>query len=356
MLDRFRQSGAFTLASTHLMALKVYGASTPGVVNGSMGFNDQTYEPTYVLRLGAPGKSAGLDIGSRLGLPPELIENARSRMSNSERDISKFLSELHARLDSVSQLETELVGERARLTEREQALERDYIKKRDAKVKELEQKTQGLVEQFEREAKLTIDQITQGVEQRKSSENALRKVAKTKREFLEGVSTEVEAERPAGTKPKLKIEEGVRVRLRGIRQPARVRRKLANDMIEVDAGLMKMQVPIEDVEEVLDALPEAQSKLPKNVTYQQGPSWNVTHSEINVVGRRAEEALDVVDKFLDQAALAQVDRVRIVHGFGMGILKKAISGLLEKNPHVEKFYPATQMEGGGGATIAELKS
>ena len=356
MLDRFRQSGAFTLASTHLMALKVYGASTPGVVNGSMGFNDQTYEPTYVLRLGAPGKSAGLDIGSRLGLPPELIENARSRMSNSERDISKFLSELHARLDSVSQLETELVSERARLTEREQALERDYIKKRDAKVQELEQKTQGLVDQFEREAKLTIDQITQGVEQRKSAENALRKVAKTKREFLEGVSTEVEAERPAGAKPKLKIEEGVRVRLRGIRQPARVRRKLANDMIEVDAGLMKMQVPIEDVEEVLDALPDPQSKLPKNVTYQQGPSWNVTHSEINVVGRRAEEALDVVDKFLDQAALAQVDRVRIVHGFGMGILKKAISGLLEKNPHVEKFYPATQMEGGGGATIAELKA
>ena len=356
MLDRFRSTGAFTLASTHLMALKVYGASTPGVVNGSMGFNEQTYEPTYVLRLGAPGKSAGLDIASRLGMPPELIELARSRMSTSERDIAKFLSELHIRIDTVSELERALTTERASLAEREQALERDYVKKRDAKVKELEQKTQGLVEQFEREAKQTISQITQGAEQRKSSENALRMVAKTKREFLEGVSTEVEAEKPVGAKPRLKIAEGVRVRLRGIRQPARVRRVLSNNMIEVDAGLMRMQVPLDDVEEVLDPIVEPKSKLPKNVTFQQGPSWNVSHSEINVVGRHAEEALDQVDKFLDQAALAQVERVRIVHGFGMGILKKAISGLLEKNPHVEKFYPATQMEGGGGATIAELKS
>ncbi len=355
MLDRFRQTGAFTLASTHLMALKVYGANTSGVVNASMGFNDETYEPTYVLRLGAPGKSAGLDIASRLGLPVDLIEHARSRMSTNERDIAKFLSELHTRIDTAARLEAELVAERARLTEREQTLERDYVKKRDAKVKELEQKTQGLVEQFEREAKQTIEQITLGAEQRKSSENALRKVAKTKREFLEGVSTEVEAEKPVGTKPRPKIAEGVRVRLRGIRQPARVRRMLSNDMIEVDAGLMRMQVSLGDVEEVLDALPD-QSKLPRNISYQQGPSWNVSHTEINVVGRRAEEATDEVDKFLDQAALAQVERVRIVHGFGMGILKKAITGLLEKNPHVEKFYPATQMEGGGGATIAELKS
>lgn len=359
MLDQFRQTGAFTLASTHLLALKVYGASTPGVVNGSMGFNEQTFEPTYVLRLGAPGKSAGLDIASRLGMPAELIEQARSRMSTSERDIARFLSELHAKLDEATRQATELAAERARLAERSEALERDFIKKRDAKVKELEQKSAELAAQFERDARQTIEQITQSAEQRKSSEQALRKVAKTKREFLEDVSAEVEQNRPAGTKPKPKVEEGARVRLRGIRQPARVRRMLPNDMIEVDAGLMKMQVAIEDVEEVLDpgaAAGGPGSKLPKGVTYQQGPSWTVSHTEINVVGRRAEEAIDEVDKFLDQAALAQVERVRIVHGFGMGVLKRAVTELLERCPHVEKFYPASQMEGGAGATIAELKA
>ncbi len=92
VLDAFRARGAFTLASTHLMAMKVYGASTAGVRNGSMGFDDATLEPTYVLRLGAPGKSAGLDIASRLGLDPPLIEDARARMTTTERDISHFLA------------------------------------------------------------------------------------------------------------------------------------------------------------------------------------------------------------------------------------------------------------------------
>ncbi|NWF83479.1 MAG: Smr/MutS family protein, partial [Bryobacteraceae bacterium] len=87
-----------------------------------------------------------------------------------------------------------------------------------------------------------------------------------------------------------------------------------------------------------------------------GPRWNVTSREINVIGRRAEEALEAVDKFLDDAALASIARVRIVHGHGMGILKKAIAEFLAHHPHVEKSYPAPQSEGGSGATIAELKT
>jgi len=103
VVEAFRRLGAFTLVSTHLMALKVYGASTAAVRNGSMGFDEETLEPTYVLRLGAPGKSAGLDIASRLGLDAALIEDARGRMSSAERDVSHFLSELHAKLEELEE-------------------------------------------------------------------------------------------------------------------------------------------------------------------------------------------------------------------------------------------------------------
>jgi DNA mismatch repair protein MutS2 len=356
ILDTFRSAGAFTLASTHLLAIKIYGANTEGVLNASMGFDEQTLEPTYILRTGAPGKSAGLDIATRLGLEAQLIHRARSVMSTSERDIQRFLGELHERLERVSQLEEELRTERSKLEQREQALERDSARKLQARIRELEQRTEELAQQFETQARQTIEEITRNVEQRKAAENALRKVAKTRREFLEKSEAVASESRPAGAPApkKIPIAEGVRVRLKGIRQPARVRRRIGIDMIEVEAGFLKMQVSIDDVEEVLP--PDASDqRLPKGVSYEQGPRWDVSYREINIIGKRAEEAAEEVDKFLDSAALAEVDRVRIVHGHGMGVLKRTISELLAHNPHVEKFYPATASEGGSGATIVELK-
>src|SRR6185503_12687893 len=104
LVDHFRTAGAFTLISTHLLALKIYGANTSGVLNASMGFDEETLQPTYQLRTGAPGKSAGLDIATRLGVPAHIIERARQSMSSHERDLATFLSELHRRLETTAEL------------------------------------------------------------------------------------------------------------------------------------------------------------------------------------------------------------------------------------------------------------
>jgi DNA mismatch repair protein MutS2 len=357
MLDTFRASGSFTLASTHLLALKIYGASTAGVLNASMGFEDATLQPTYLLRVGAPGKSAGLDIASRLGIPARLIERARAAMSVHERELAQYVSELHERLDRVTRLEEDLAEQKRLLALREQSLAKEWEQRERAKLREVEQRCEAAIAQFEGQARETIDRIGDRIaesgRQRKAAEQGMRKVAKTRREFQEQVQTAVLGNTPAA-KPVIPIEEGTRVRLKGIREVARVRRKLSDDRLEVEAGLIKLQVGLEDVEEVLPAAPET-SQLPKHVSYQPGPAWDVSYREINLIGERAEEARDRVDKFLDSAALASVDRVRIVHGHGMGILRRAIAELLAANPHVEKFYPASQAEGGTGATIVELK-
>ena len=108
IVEHFRAAGAFTLVSTHLMALKIYGASTEGVVNGSMGFDEETFEPTYHLQLGLPGKSAGLEIATRLGMPEDIMLRARRSMSDRERDVTRFLAELHRRIE-----ETRDAGARA---------------------------------------------------------------------------------------------------------------------------------------------------------------------------------------------------------------------------------------------------
>ena len=244
VLDAIRRRGAFTIASTHLMALKVYGASTPGVENGSMGFDEATLDPTYVLQLGAPGKSAGLDIASRLGLDPALIEDARGRLSTSERDIAGFLSEMHRRLTELDQERRSLAERENKVAAREKSLEEGWEKKFAVKIREIEQQAASLSAEFEQRARDTIGELSQ---------KARAKVAKTSREFQESVqavAAPVRATHSGTPAPTLRLEPGARVRLKGVRQPATIRRMMTNGLIEVDAGFLKMQVSAADVEEV----------------------------------------------------------------------------------------------------------
>ncbi|HWQ54463.1 MAG TPA: endonuclease MutS2 [Bryobacteraceae bacterium] len=358
VLDHFRRAGAFTLASTHLMALKVYGANTESVLNGSMGFDEETLEPTYRLHVGAPGKSAGLDIARRLGMPDHIMSRARDAMSSHERDLARFLSELHRRLEEVKTLEQSLREEREKLVAREREVAREWEKRESAKLKELERRTDEVLARFEEQAQDTIGKIAQTGEQRKAAEQAQRRISKVKRELREEFDTTVlstENDSRQGELHRPRIEEGTRVRLKDIREPARVRRKLAGDRLEVEAGFMKLQVSMDDVIEVLPDVPAGAGKLPKGISFRPAPELAPVHQELNVIGQRAEEAVDRVDEFLDRAVMATASRVRIVHGHGMGILRKAIWELLGRHPHVAKFYQAPQQEGGAGATIVEIR-
>jgi DNA mismatch repair protein MutS2 len=358
IVDHFRAAGAFTLVSTHLMALKIYGASTAGVVNGSMGFDEATFEPTYCLQLGLPGKSAGLEIATRLGMPEDIMRRARQSMSDRERDVTRFLSELHRRIDETQALEAELRERLAAVEKRDKELAQEWEKRETAKLKELERRTEQVLSRFEEQAQETIGRLSETTERRKASDHAARRVAQVKRELREDftatvLSTEDEARQGQLAPPK--IEEGARVRLRDVREPARVRRKLAGGRFEVEVGFMKMQISADDVIEILPEIGAAGSKLPKGVTFKPAPELAPVHQEINVIGQRAEEARDAVDEFLDRAVMATASRVRIVHGHGMGILRKVIWELLKRHPHVAKFYPAPQQEGGAGATIVEIR-
>ncbi len=205
----------------------------------------------------------------------------------------------------------------------------------------------SLSAEFEKRARETIGELSQ---------KAQAKVARTRREFQEAV----ESLKPAVSAPvagaapvKLKIEEGARVKLRGVKQPATVRRLLGDGQVEVDAGFLKMRISTADIEEVLPPA-EATTRKP-SITFTQGPSFETSYREINLIGQRAEQACEQVEKFLDSATLAQVERVRIIHGHGMGVLKKAVADVLKHSPHVEKYYVAPPEEGGAGSTIAVLK-
>ncbi len=353
MVDELRLSGAFTLASTHLLALKVYGANTPGVVNGSMGFDEETLTTTYVLRTGAPGRSAGLAIASRLGLPPRLIEKAQSAMSSNERDIARFLTELHTRLESATQLEDEFRKKLSALTEREQQLEASMAKKEAQKLAEVERKAASLVAELEAKSRTAIEEIRATAEQRKAADQARVAASRTIRQMREATQSTLRPESAAA--PSSKLEEGTRVRLSGIREPARVRKILSNGNIEVEAGFLKMQVPQSDITEILSP-GDTGTKLPRNVTFESGPSWTTSQREINLIGKTAAEAQEELERFIDRASMASVDRIRIIHGHGMGVLKRMVADTLRDHPLVDRVEAASSAEGGSGATIAWLRN
>jgi DNA mismatch repair protein MutS2 len=355
LVDHFRAAGAYTLASTHLTALKIYGANTKTVLNASMGFDEQTLEPTYQLSIGLPGKSAGLDIAARLGMPEDIMKRARASLSTQEIELSSLIANLHKRLEETGRMETELERERSALAAREKQIVLDAERRETAKLRELEDRFDEMQRRWQERSDEIMVRIAETAEKRKAVDEAHRQTARAKREMREDFEKIGTQAGPAVNR-KLTITEGTRVRLKGIREPARVRRLLGHDRFEVEAGFMKMQVAAGDIEEVLpETSGPAPSKLPKNVSFHRGPELSPSVQEINVIGEREAEAVERVERFLDSAVMATAARVRIVHGHGMGILKRAVQEVLKKSPHVEKFYPASPYEGGAGATIAELR-
>ncbi|MDX2269742.1 MAG: endonuclease MutS2 [Bryobacter sp.] len=356
VVDRFHRDGCFTLASTHLLPLKMYGVNHAGVLSASMGFDEETLLPTFALRLGAPGKSAGLDTAARFGILPEVIERARAAMSSRERDIAQFLRELEQRLEAATQLETHWRAKQAGLAQAEQELEERFAKREAQRTREFEAKMAKLLASFETNAQATIRTIQETAESRKATEQAQVKAARFKREFQQEVKQALREASPQ-SKPEPELKVGAKVRLESVREPAQILRLLDNGRVELQAGFLKMQVDREEILEVLgDNAPASKHRLPSNVNFEPGPAWDVVTKEINIIGQRVDEATDNVDRFLDKASLASISRVRIIHGHGYGVLKRAIQQMLEKHPHVARHYGATPAEGGTGATIAELRN
>jgi len=363
--EHFRRIGCITVISTHHTSLKVFGANTPGVVNSSVGFDEATLQPTYELRIGVPGASAGINIAQRLGLNPTIIEAARSKLGTQTRDVGQFLDRLHADL-------REAATERLRLKTREQELERERAslaaegrKQQQAKIKEMEKKLETLLRDFEYQAREMVNAVQDRASSQKLSKDAERRIAKLRREFREQFDSSVVAHATGAdqgdpdAQPQVvkHVSEGDTVKLKSVGRPAVVSRSVDENHFEVEIGAMKMKIARDDIAEVLSRAADSPVKAARargiSVSLEQENAS--VASEINVIGRTVDDATREVEKFVDRAFLAGLPRVRVVHGSGMGILRKALRQYLQKHPHVESVTEPPQNEGGGGATVVELR-
>ncbi len=367
--SHFGTIGCMTIISTHHTSLKVYAANTPGVVNASVGFDEATLQPTYELKVGVPGASAGINIAQRLGLNPAIIASARSHLGTQARDVGQFLDKLHADLREAERERLRLQTVQKELEDEKKRLAAEGKKEQQTKIREMEKKLDTLLRDFEYHAREAVNAIQDRAAAQKLSKDAERRIAKLRREFHEQFDSTVVAHSTGAdhgdpnAQPQLikHVAEGDTVKLKSTGRGARVVRKLDNNHFEVEMGAMKMtmKIALDDIAEVLaSAAPVGDT--PVKAARARGISVSLEHeganvpTEINVIGQTVDEASQKVEKFVDHAFLAGLPRVRIVHGSGMGILRKALRQLLQQHPHVASVAEAPQNEGGGGATLVEL--
>ncbi len=321
--EHFRQVGCMIVISTHHTSLKIYGANTEGVINASVGFDEATLQPTYELKIGVPGASAGINIAQRLGLNPAIIESARSRLGSQTQDIARFLDRLHADL-------RELEKERSRMQAREEELEKEKKhlategrKEQQSKIREMETKLETLFRDFEYQARETVNAVQERAAAQKLSKDAERRIAKMRREFREQFDSTLVAHNTGADRgdpnaqPSLvkHVSEGDTVKLKSMGRAAVVKKRIGENHFDVEIGNMKMRIPREDIAEVLSSA-QSQNKAPQSTPVEAARARGITvklqnessdlntPSEINVIGRTVDEATSEVEKFVDRAFLA----------------------------------------------------
>ncbi|HKW77002.1 MAG TPA: Smr/MutS family protein, partial [Terriglobales bacterium] len=361
----FRRAGSSTIISTHHTSLKVYAANTPGVLNAAVGFEERTLQPTYELQVGVPGASAGINIAQRLGLNTQIIEAARAKLGTQTQDVARFLEKLHSDLRDLDR-DRQAAQKREDEASRElKRLEAEGAQEQRQKTREYERKLESLLREFEYQAREAVNTVQDRAAQQKLSKQAEQRMARLRREFQEQFNAGVVAHKtgadqgdPHARPHEVKhVSEGDSVKLKSLGRTAVVKRKIDDNTFEVEMGSIKMKIPRADIAEVF----ARGGSSPVSAARAKGISVSLknedlsTPSEINVIGQTVDQATSEVEKFIDRAFLAGMPRVRIVHGHGMGILRKAIRQNLQQHPHVATVAEPPQNEGGAGATVVELK-
>jgi len=351
VLETFRKIGSMVVATTHYNRLKLYAETTPGIANAAMEFNEVTLAPTYRLIHGLSGASSGLKIAERLQLPRHVLECALGLLETTDLEAAHYVEELRRRIVDLEQEKTKLEQERKDFDDwkqKELAQLQTLHKEEIAKVeKKLELIVQEMSERAAKELEAARNNSTKKFHQ---------KLANVKAQAARDLGREkdrIQPKTPAAptvSQQVLPLDEGRVVRVISLAVTGRVT-AVKGDEAEVLVGNIKLRRPVSD----LEVIEPTSIPLPRNV-HVSVTTKLLEKNEINLIGRKVDEAVELTDKFLDDAFLAQMSTIRIVHGMGTGALRQAIADLLAAHPHVTHFEPAPQAQGGRGVTVVTLRS
>jgi len=360
ILDRLRQDGIRTMATTHYSEIKLYALSTTGVENACCEFSVQTLSPTYRLLIGIPGKSNAFAISSKIGLPADLIEDAKTRITKENENFEDVIADLEqSRLTiekeqaEINRYKEEAASLKKQLEEKQERLNRS----RDRVLQEANQQAAAIL----KEAKDLADETIRNFHKygkthmdasamEKDREKIRKKMAKAQSKSSIQKKEQINHNVPK----KLRLGDSVKILSMNLKGTVHTLPDAKGNLF-VQAGILRYQTNIRDLILVNDdATPAVHNTKTGAGKLKMSKSLSVS-SEINLIGKTVDEALMELDKYLDDAYLAHLKSVRIVHGKGTGALRKAVQGHLKRQKYVKAFHLGEFGEGDAGVTIAEFE-
>ena len=375
VIDHFRCRSAHLIATTHYEALKSYAATTEGVAGAAFGFNPETFAPTYRLLYGSPGRSLAIEMAARLGMPGSVISRARENLTEPQKQLADHLARVDEDLRRLEQERHSIAHERSLVAETEKR-----VRAREESVGEREERVRrridAKVEEQLRGARQEIDAVIEGLKARAaelSERAAVRLNASGKvrpaglstgdignlkskaRAAVDEVADRLKAGEAAGRAPASvaqspgTIHPGSRVTVGALGLEGVVI-EVHDKHAEVDVRGKRLRAVLRDLRPIAGTPAGPSVRVNVDLQPREG-----TLSELKLIGATVDEALDRLDKFLDQATVADVRELRIVHGHGTGQLRRTVASYLKDHPLVARFETAPEKQGGGGATIVYLK-
>lgn len=363
VVDHFKRRGATVIATSHYDALKTYASTTDGVAVAAFGFDAETFAPTYQLLYGSPGRSLALEIANRLGLNPAVVAAARENLSAREAQLAEHLAKIDRDMRSLEHEQRLAAKERetlhaaeARMHQREEGL-----KQREETFK------RRLNEELETQVRAARKEIDDVIAELKAKAAAIASaprlvstgdtgaVRSDARAAVDAIAeraqqpSPVTGESPSPQSPVPDVAVGARVIVGGLGLEATVT-AVHDGTAELDVRGKRMRASTRDLRVIGGAAPVASVRV--NVDLQPR---DTTPSDLNVIGCSVDEAISRAERFLDESLLTDQRVIRLIHGYGTGQLKRALTGFLQKHPLVTRFATAPPEQGGGGVTVVELK-
>jgi DNA mismatch repair protein MutS2 len=367
IVQHFRQRGALVIATTHFDAVKTWGIGTEGVAVAAFAFDPQNFAPTYKLLYGAPGRSLAIEMAQRLGMPQSVITAARGYLSDDQKRLQAHLSRLDAQARALESDRVKLERERrtfnetnAELSKREKSLaEREEVfKKRlnerlDERLRQARRDVDAVIDQLKEKSDALAEKASLRAPINTGETGSARSEARAEIDRIVGdlrhPSKDAENE-PKGSLPQEALV-GSKVTIGGLGLEGIVI-AIDGNRAEIDVRGKRIQAKVKELRVISGPSQQAPSKVRVNADLK--PREGML-SELNVIGMTVDQAVDRVSRFLDDTLVTDLQQLRIVHGHGTGQLRKGIAAFLKTHPQVEKYYAAPDNQGGGGATIVDLK-